>query len=140
MRNVTKLNICILIVVFSFCGACSASKDKAVAAAATDEFHKRFNSSTFGDIYDHAEPVVREMQSREDFLASMERMRKGQGAVLQKKELAVEYNYSTDGNMINLVYEVTYEKGIANEQFTWTIVDGKGLLHGYRFLGPPASR
>lgn len=111
-----------------------------MAAAATEEFHKHFNSSTFGDIYDRAEPIVREMQSRDDFLAAMERMRKGQGAVLQTRELAVGYNYSTDGNMINLLYEVTYEKGIAKEEFTWTIVEGKGILHGYRFLGPAPGR
>jgi hypothetical protein len=117
--------------------ACSPSKDKAVAAAATEEFHKLFNNSAFGEIYDHAEPGRGE---KRDFLASMEAMRSGQGAVLQAKELAVDYNYSTDGNMIKLLYEVTYEKGIAKEEFIWTIAAGKGTLHGYRFLGPAASR
>jgi hypothetical protein len=140
MRNLPKLNIPILIVSICFCAACSPSRDKAVAEVATEEFHNRFNNSAFGDIYDRAEPDVKEMQARNDFLGSMEAMRKGQGAVVQAKELAVDYNYSTDGNMIKLLYEVTYEKGIAKEEFIWIIADGKGILHSYRFLGPPASR
>jgi hypothetical protein len=139
MRNVIKLNksISLMLVLFLGGGACSPSKDKAVAALATEDFHRLFNSSAFGEIYDHAEPGMR--RDKRSFLASMEAMRDGQGAVLQAKELAVDYNYSTDGNMIKLLYEVTYEKGTAKEEFIWTIADGKGMLHSYRFLGPPAS-
>ncbi len=72
-----------LIVVVLALGGCSAEKDKTVAIAATDEFHKRFNNSNFADIYDSAEPAVRNVQTKRDFLASMEAMRAGQGAVLQ---------------------------------------------------------
>jgi len=120
--------------------ACSPSKDKGLATAATEEFHERFNRSAFGEIYDHAESDVKERQARADFLGSMDAMRRGQGAVIQAKEIAVDYNYSTDGNMIKLLYEVTYEKGIAKEEFIWTIANGSGSLHSYRVLGPPPNR
>jgi hypothetical protein len=139
MPNVTKVNVSIFVVLVFFLGGdCSPSKDKAAAVSATEEFHRLFNSSAFGEIYDHAEPGMR--GDKRSFLASMEAMRAGQGAVLQAKELAVDYNYSTDGNMIKLLYEVRYEKGTAKEEFIWTIADGKGILHSYRFVGPPASR
>jgi hypothetical protein len=131
--------ILLLFVIF-LAVACSPAKDKTIATAATEEFHKRFNSSAFGDIYDQAEAGVRSIQSREDFLASMQAMRQGQGAVIGAKELAVDYNYSTDGNMIKLLYEVNYEKGIAKEEFIWTIANGRGILHSYRFLGPTPNR
>ena len=131
--------IALVLVAFTLCG-CSASKDKAIAISSTDEFHKRFNDSHFADIYDSAEPAVRDVQTKRDFLASMEAMRAGQGAVLQSKELGVDYNYSTDGTMVKLLCEVTYEKGVAREEFIWTIAKGKGILHSYRFLGPSPTR
>jgi hypothetical protein len=141
MRRVINLKTPVfLMLVLFLVGACSPSKDKAAAAAATDEFHRRFNRSAFGDIYDQAEPGVKAMGPKGEFLASMEAMRQGQGAVVQAKELAVNYNYSTDGNMVKLLYEVTYEKGVAKEEFIWTIANGRGILHSYRFLGPPANR
>ena len=141
MQTACPINtrILLLLVVF-LAAACSPSKDKAAATAATEEFHKRFNSSAFSEIYDHAEPGVKRMQSREDFVASMQAMRLGQGAVIDAKELAVDYNYSTDGNLIKQLYEVNYEKGIAKEEFIWTIANGRGILHSYRFLGPSPNR
>lgn len=68
---------------------------------------------------------MREKESRAKFLASMQAMRQGQGAVIEAKELAVDYNYSTDGKMIKQLHEVTYQKEIAKEIFIWTIANGK---------------
>jgi hypothetical protein len=140
LSQLRNLNACFLLTAFTLSVACSASKDKAIAVAATNEFHTRFNNSQFGDIYDAAEPTVRQVQTKRDFFASMEAMRAGQGSVVQSKEVGVDYNYSTDGTMVKLLCEVTYEKGVAREEFIWTIVNDKGILHSYRFLGPGPTR
>jgi hypothetical protein len=140
LNRLRNLNACFLLATCAVIAACSASKDKAIAIAATSEFHTRFNNSQFVDLYDAAESAVRDVQTKRDFLASMEAMRAGQGAVVQSKEVGVDYNYSTDGTMVKLLCEVTYEKGVAREEFIWTIANGKGILHSYRFLGPPATR
>jgi hypothetical protein len=114
--------------------SCSPSEDKAVAAQAVEEFHQRYNNRLFSDIHENAEPGLKNLRPREDFLASIKAMREGQGAVLEAKELDSAYKYSFEGNMVKLLYEVTYEKGKAKEEFIWTISNGKGKLRRFRFI------
>ena len=116
--------------------SCSPSNDKAVAARSVEEFHRRFNNSAFSEIYDNAEPSLSTLMPKEAFLAGMKAMREGQGAVLESKEIGVAYNYSSEGNMVKVLHEVTYEKGKAKEEFIWTIGNGQGRLRSFRFIAP----
>ncbi len=114
--------------------SCSPSNDKSVAARSVQEFHQRFNNSAFSEIYGNAEPGLRALMPKESFLASMKAMREGQGAVIESKEIGIAYNYSSEGNMVKVQHEVTYEKGKAKEEFTWLIENGRARLRAYRFI------
>jgi hypothetical protein len=114
--------------------SCSPSDDKAVATRSVEEFHRRFNNSAFSEIYDNAEPGLRTLMPKEAFLASMKAMREGQGAVLESEEIGIAYNHSSEGNMVKVLHEVTYEKGKAKEEFIWTVENGRGRLRSFRFI------
>lgn len=73
---------------------------------------------------------------REKFTAEMTAMRKGQGAVLNSKEIESEYLYVNGRSKTRLIVLVNYEKGDAREEFVFSHTNGKTLLSGYRFLGP----
>jgi len=114
--------------------ACSASKDKSIAFAATKQFHARFNDTDFGDIYDGTEPGVR-LVTKADFITKLESMRNAVGAVLESKEVSLEHTHTTDGAVVKLCCEVTYEKTVGREEFVWLIANGKAVLLGFR---PPS--
>lgn len=137
LKRMKNLNAGILLAACAVSTACSATKDKSLAVAATKEFHTRFNNSNFGDIYDGTEPAGRQV-AKEDFITKLESMHDAVGAVLQSKELRVDYDHSTDGTVVRLLCEVTYEKGVGREEFVWVIANGKAVLRS--FGGPSWPR
>lgn len=123
------------LIAISLLSACGPpKKERLLVEQAVNEFHARFNNSAFSDIYDGAAPRLRDEMAKDEFIESMGAMRQGQGAVVSSKEVAVEYNSSSDGNEIKITFEVTYEKGIAHETFSYLIVGDRASLVGYRFF------
>src|SRR6266480_6938267 len=98
LDSLKSVNVRILLAACALSAACSGSKDKSIAIAATDEFHTRFNNSRFGDIYDSMEPCV-SCNPKEDIIVKMESMHDAVGGVLQSKEVRVDYHHSIDGTV-----------------------------------------
>lgn len=116
--------------------ACAPPGNEATALEAIRSFHENFNRSDFSSMYDILDEEGRANTSRERFTAEMTAMRKGQGAVLNSKELESEYLYANGRSKTRLILSVSYEKGDAREEFVFSHTNGKTLLSGYRFLGP----
>ena len=125
----------ILFFVTILCG-CTESGNKAKALAEIGRFHENFNHSEFSSMYDVLDEEGRANTSLERFTAEMTAMRKGQGAVLSSEEVASEYLYNNGRSKTRLIVAVTYEKGVAREEFVFSHTNGKARLSGYRFLGP----
>jgi len=131
LDSLKSVNVRILLAACALSAACSGSKDKSIAIAATDEFHTRFNNSRFGDIYDSMEPCV-SCNPKEDIIVKMESMHDAVGGVLQSKEVRVDYHHSIDGTVVKLCCEVTYKKAVGREEFVWVIANGKAVLRSFR--------
>lgn len=116
--------------------ACAQSDNKAKALEEIARFHENFNLGNFSAMYDIADAEGRANSSLEKFTMEMAAMRKGQGAVLRSEEVASEYLYIDGRSKTRVIVSVTYEQGVAQEEFVFSHRDGKAQLSGYRFLGP----
>jgi hypothetical protein len=129
--SLRNFNAGILLAACVVSSACFGSKDKSIAFAATKQFHARFNNADFGDIYDGTEPGVR-LVTKADFITKLESMHDAVGAVLQSKEVSLDDNHATDGTVVKLCCEVTYEKAVGREEFVWIITNGKAVLRSFQ--------
>lgn len=119
--------------------SCVPASYKAGATEGIAQFHRRYNSNQFGEIYDNSEPSAKEKISRADFIQDMEAMRRGQGAVISSSELQTDYNHEGGIWMVKVLVEVVFEKGNAKEEFIFYFSGDNSQLASYRFLGPTAS-
>lgn len=120
--------------------SCAQSKSNAVALQGIREFHTLYNNSEFEKIYDAASPEARQKISRQNFVEDMKAMRLGQGAESNTEPVAIDYNYLDGISMTKVLVRVTFEKGIANEEFIFDVSEAKPKLTSYHFLGPAAGK
>jgi hypothetical protein len=128
----------VLLTVIAVLSSCATSENKAVGIRAIADFHDLYNKSAFSDIYESAHPNLKSMVPKENFVNSIAAMRQGQGAVLNFTEKAVGYELSSEGDLVKILIDVTFEKGKSQEEFIFQVTDGKAILWSYRFI-PPVS-
>jgi hypothetical protein len=129
-------DVVIVIMLTVASASCVASRHEAISLRAIQRFHEQFNNSQFAEIYDGADEKTKEKISKGDFVEDMKAMRRGQGAVLQSEEMAIDYNYVEGISLVKIAVRVSFEKGVAREKFIYYMRDNRAQLASYRFLGP----
>ena len=118
----------LLLIVLS---GCSAKEDIAKAEAAIADFHDKMNNADFDSIYTGAGPQMQSASTQVDLVKLLTAIHRKLGAFQSGKTAGWNVNVTTGGEFVTLKYSSTYEQGDADENFVFSVQDGKALLSGY---------
>jgi uncharacterized protein DUF4019 len=107
-----------------------------IARNAANEFHRRLEAKQEGQIVAEADPLFMVSNSRDSTIAMLTRVRRKLGAVRASEPAGVQVNVMPQGTFIVAQFRTRFEKGEAQEKFTWIIHEGKSQLAGY-FVDSP---
>lgn len=125
MKKITGLAAAALVGLFVATISCKVSArpgyiedDKKETAQAIEEFHQRLSASQFEDIYRDAHQALRDTGTHEQLVSAMKATRDRFGAF--KRVTFSQMNVIVGAPVqIRAVYNTSYEKGDATEQFTF---------------------
>ena len=111
----------------------STEGDKRAVEDAFEQFHSRYDSVQFEDIYRDCDPAFREANPEEHFVQIGKQLHDQFGNVqaVTRKWVWVVADPIPQGKA---VYNTTFEKGDATEMSTWIIYGGKAHLAYYQIL------
>ena len=104
-------------------------REQAKAEGAVTQFHKSHNDGRFDDIYTRLDKQV--TQSKEQFMIAA-RENVNQWGKLQTTRLDEARVLPSNPIQVRMIYKSTFEKGNAQEWFTWNIYDNDVRLFEYR--------
>ena len=110
---------------------CSPGRDIPAATSAVDGFHAALNAGRFTPIYAAGAPELRAAAPERGFVAILEAVHRKLGAFKSGKSVGWRENVTTSGTFVSLGYSSEYERGHADEQFSYKIADGRPALVGY---------
>ncbi|HKP36822.1 MAG TPA: hypothetical protein VJT71_08180 [Pyrinomonadaceae bacterium] len=130
-----KLRITLITIVLALAGCTSFSvkpisnaKEQAKAEKAVSQFHNRYNERKFDEIYSQLDKQAN--QSNEEFMfASTEIF--SQWGKLQATRLDEARVIHSTPLQVKMIYNSTFEKGNAQEWFTWTVHGDDVRLFAY---------
>ena len=99
--------------------AAGCTKSRAAAEAATETFHVRFSDGKYADIYQDASPELHKAITEAAFVAMMQGVSRKLGGFRAASPAGWKVHTATNGQTVTLGYSSTFEKGKANETFTW---------------------
>jgi len=119
-------NFILTIIVLCLAGfACKAyTEGKPAAESAVSTFHAQLNDGQFDSIYEASDQMLKDATSHEDILKLFNAVHNKLGNVTDSKAVNWQvgnYNLTTT---VTMVYETTFEKGKAVENFVF-VIDGK---------------
>jgi hypothetical protein len=112
--------------------ACTTGEETARAETEVATFHKRFNASEFGVIYDLSSDDFKQSARKDDMVRFFEAVRLRLGEAIDRKKVRWEVNYHTSGTIVSVTYETQFKKGNATEQFMFRMSSSNVVLAGYR--------
>ena len=106
-------------------------KEQAKADVAVTQFHKWHNDRNFDQIYARFDDKVRAAQTKEQFItAATETI--DQWGKLQTARLDEAKVFPSNPIQVKMLYKSTFDKGNAQEWFTWNIYGDDVRLFEYR--------
>ena len=111
---------------------CFMSADTKSAEQAVATFHQMLDSGRPELIYAASADDMKQAASREEFVAYLAAVHRklGNSHSSDKKNWSVAYKAT--GSFVVLVYTTAFDRGRAEEKFTYRLKDGRALLAGYR--------
>lgn len=128
---VSLCRILLAAVAVLFFAACTFTKAKEAAIPAVDTFHQQFNAGQFSEIYRKATPAFQSTSSEAKFLEFIRALRGKLGAFKSATPNGWRTNVNTQGATVFLVYNSQFERGSAQETFTFEVSGETVTLHGY---------
>jgi len=98
---------------------CGTSEDVKAAEERVANFHRQLDAQDFLNIYNQADPKLREVTKAEEFLALLTAIHKKLGNVQSAMQQGYLVNFATSGTTIRLNYTTKYAEGDAQEVFVW---------------------
>lgn len=109
------------------------------ATKAVDNFHHRFNTGSFLDVYKHSAPAYRTMDSLE-YVRRMVLLWQRLGEVESSREVS-RYERQIEGReQIFIEYETTFAYDKRYEKFIWDIYDDEAKLVFYTVSSPALGK
>lgn len=112
-------------------GGCSAGKDVPIAEKATDAFHAQLNAGQLDAIYANGGADLKAATKQADMVALLGAVHRKLGAFKSGTIQGWNDSVTTDGHMITLNYDASYQNGAAAETFVYRMSGGKAQLVGY---------
>jgi len=129
MRKLASVVACCAI--FFAQGGCGTGKDVTAAEEHVTNFHRQLDSQGFLDIYNQADPKLKEITKSEEFVGLLTAVHKKLGNVQNATRQGFYVNFSTSGSTVRVTYETKFTEGQAQEVFTWKKSGNDLRLLGY---------
>ena len=120
-----------LIVSLLLLSACSGGEQTEQANAAIERFHADLNRGDFGQIYARTDPEWKQSSPEKASTQLFSGIRRKLGQFKSSKQIGWKVNYGTNGTLVVVQHESVFEKGPAQETFTYRITQGNPRLLGY---------
>jgi hypothetical protein len=104
--------------------ACSAGKDVGAAEGGVARFHAELNSGQFNSIYEQAAPGWKQATNEPDTVKLFSAIHNKLGSFISASQTGWHVNYGTGGTTTLLTFNSKFQKGEAEESFTF-LSDGK---------------
>ncbi len=116
--------------------ACGVQESVDDAKAMVSVFHADLDAERYGDIWKETAPQMRKVTKEVDFEKLLAAIHRKLGKVLAAEQAGWRTNATTQGTFIMLEMNSKFEKGQAQESFTY-LRNGKDLqLAGYNINSP----
>ncbi len=109
------------------------------ATKAVDNFHHRFSSASFLDVYKHAAPAYRELDSLE-YVRRMVLVWQKLGEVESSREVSRVERLFEGREQIIIEYETQFARDEGYEQFIWDISGSEAKLYFYNVSSPALAK
>ena len=109
------------------------------ANKAVDNFHHRFSSASFLDVYKHATPAYRTMDSLE-YVRRMVLLWQKLGEVESSREVSRYERLFEGREQIIIEYETQFARDDGYEQFIWDISGSEAKLYSYNVSSPALGK
>jgi hypothetical protein len=129
LKKLANVILCFAILVAQ--AGCGTSKDVKAAEEHVANFHQQLDAQDFQNIYNQADPQLREVTKAEEFLALLNAIHKKLGNVESATQQGYFVNFTTSGTTIRLTYKTKYAEGDAQEVFIWRKAGSDLRLLGY---------
>lgn len=118
--------------------SCSAVFDPALTDLAVQDFHDRYNRSSFTTIYRNSSPEFQEFVSEDKFTRLLHKLHSKLGEHHRSALISWSSKSSFGGaTMVTLVYKAAYQHdGQAQESFTFRVRDGLAQLYNFNVSSP----
>ena len=116
--------------------ACGLTKSKDVAVKFVDAFHQQFNDSKFGEIYSASTPAFKSAANEADFTKFIQAVRTKLGTVKSASQNGWKVNNINGVTSVVLTYKTDFEKGSAEETFTFIVSGESAAIQGYNVNSP----
>jgi uncharacterized protein (DUF2236 family) len=124
-------NVILSCAIFIAQGGCGTGQDVKAAEEQVTNFHQQLDSQDFLNIYNQADPKLREVTKTEEFLGLLTAVHKKLGNVQNATRQSFYVNFSTSGSTVRLTYQTKFAEGDAQEVFTWKKNGSDLRLLGY---------
>jgi hypothetical protein len=114
-----------------FLAGCTGGDDVAVTEQAIGRFHKELNAGAFVGIHQNASAEWKEASSEPASVELFNGVRRKLGKFVSGKQSGWKVNYGTAGTIVVLQYDSKFEKGDAQETFTYRRSGDRAELIGY---------
>jgi len=111
--------------------SCSINQYSSMAQAAADEFHRRLEAKEDDRIFTEATPAFRKAISAETSRGYFARIRRKLGMPRFSQLTNIQVNHTPSGTLIAARFRTTFDRGDAEEIFTWSVQDGSPRLAEY---------
>jgi hypothetical protein len=110
---------------------CSGGKDLGAAQKEIASFHAQLNAGQFDQLYSAASPAWKQASSQSDSRQLFTAIHTKLGAYQSGKQNSWRVNYGTGGTTILVLYDSKFQKGDAQETFTYRRSGNDTKLEGY---------
>ena len=115
---------------------CSIGKDVPIAEQGAVALHKQYNDGKCANIRKDSAPEFKGMSTDKGWQFVCDQLTTGLGKFQSSKQTGWQDQIMNGDHRISIVYDSTFEKGKAREEFLYRIQDGKGILLGYHINSP----
>jgi hypothetical protein len=108
---------------------CSMGADMKVGGDAVATFHKQLDAGQFAAIEAAGGAEINRPAGQ--LVKLLEAVHRKLGNIKSSERVGFNDQVNTGGHFLSLSYSTTFEKGVASENFYYSIVGGKAVLAGY---------
>ncbi|MCC6451437.1 MAG: hypothetical protein IT171_01020 [Acidobacteria bacterium] len=128
--NKTNLLIAVCLLTTVVLG-CSMYKDSKTAEPVVAKFHEQYNNEQFAKIYAETGDLMKNASSESDIISLLSKVHEKLGDV--KNATSTSWHVSAQGgqSIVNLTYDVEYEKGKGTEAFTISVRGKDAKIEGF---------